>query len=95
MSTYLELKQQAEALLAQAEQARQAETKAVLNSITEQMRQYGLTLQDLERHLGNKPGKPANAAKYRDPHSGKTWTGKGRAPQWLPKEKTLWGKFEI
>ena len=30
----------------------------------------------------------AGVAKYRDPKSGKTWTGFGRAPQWLASAKT-------
>ncbi|WP_374483439.1 H-NS family nucleoid-associated regulatory protein [Zoogloea sp.] len=30
-----------------------------------------------------KAAKASLPAKYRDPVSGKTWSGKGRAPQWL------------
>jgi DNA-binding protein H-NS len=28
-------------------------------------------------------GKPPIAAKYRDPASGRTWSGRGKAPRWL------------
>ena len=47
MSTYLELKKQAEALMAQAEAARQQEIASAIGQIREIMTQYGITLEDL------------------------------------------------
>ena len=83
MATYKELKAQAEALLKQAEAARRAEIAAVVVEIQARMREYGITLADLRG--GAKKGKPrgAVAAKYRNPLTGDTWSGRGRAPTWL------------
>lgn len=100
MSTYLELKQQAEALLAKAEQAKQAETKAVLDDIASQMALYGLTVDDIAKHVGGKQTKGAapkstKPAKYIDPASKKTWNGFGRAPGWMPEDKSKWTAYLI
>lgn len=62
--------------------------------ISELMEEHGLTLADLESHLGGrrrgqqKAGVKAadggnGEAKYVDPKSGATWTGRGRAPAWI------------
>lgn len=83
MATYKELKAQAEALLQQAESARRAEIAAVVAEIQARMREYGITLADLKG--GAKAGKSrgAVAAKYRNPATGESWSGRGRAPKWL------------
>lgn len=47
MATYIELKQQAEALLAEAEIVRKQEITEVVQSIKAQMKEYGLTVADL------------------------------------------------
>jgi DNA-binding protein H-NS len=88
MSAYLELKQQAEQLLKQAEAARQLEIAAAIGEIKVTMATFGLTLQDL-RVAGIDPGKPAAKAtdlplppKYRGPQ-GQLWSGgRGRKPDW-------------
>ncbi len=86
MATYKELKAQAEALLQQAEAARRAEIAAVVAEIQAKMREYGITLADLRG--GAKKSKPraAVAAKYRNPATGESWSGRGRAPKWLADE---------
>ena len=49
--------------------------------------QYGLTSEDIfggksgSKRAGKAPGKVA--ARYRNPATGTTWTGRGRAPRWL------------
>ena len=87
MATYLELKQKAEKMLAEAEQMRQKETDDVIASIKEQMKAYGLTPQDLGFGSASRKkaaGKPTRApAKYRGP-DGQTWSGgRGRKPLWV------------
>ena len=88
MATYLELKEQAERLLAQAEEMREKETADAIADIKEKMRLYGLTAEDLGlgRSAGGRAprGKGAPAAiKYRGPN-GETWSGgRGRKPQWV------------
>lgn len=80
-------------LQAEAEAIMKKQSSAVAK-IGELMEKYGLTLADLESHLGdsrrrrrgvqgNALSKPAGAAKYLDPKSGATWTGHGRAPGWI------------
>lgn len=97
LATYLELKQQAEALLQQAEAMRKTEVQAALTSIRQTLDTYGLTVSDLQRHLGikTKSAKVEKIARYRDSASGKTWTGHGRAPGWMPAEKADWDQFKI
>lgn len=90
MATYLELKEQAEKLLAQAEEMREKEIADAIADIKEKMRLYGLTAEDLGLGGGRGPvarGPKAKtapgAAKYRGPN-GETWSGgRGRKPQWV------------
>lgn len=88
MATYLELKQQAEKLLAQAEQMREQEIADAISDIKEKIRLYGLTAQDLGLAASG-PGRAGRAksappaAKYRGPN-GESWSGgRGRKPQWI------------
>lgn len=86
MATYRELKAQAEALLKQAEAARRAEIAAVVAEIQARMKEYGITLDDLKGGAKKARATAAVAAKYRNPASGETWSGRGRAPRWLAEE---------
>ena len=83
MATYKELKAQAEALLKQAETARRAETSAVVAEIQARMREYGITIDDLKGGAKKSKSRGAVAAKYRNPATGDSWSGRGRAPRWL------------
>lgn len=88
MATYLELKEQAEKLLAEAERMREQEISEAIEDIRRKIDLYGLTAAD----LGFARGGPGNAgraksakaaAKYRGPN-GETWSGgRGRKPQWV------------
>lgn len=83
MSTYTDYMQQIAELQRKAEQARASEVAQAKAEIAELMRRHGLTVADLE---GTKPSRKTSgpvAVKYRDPVSGQTWTGRGRAPKWL------------
>ncbi|WP_350029314.1 MULTISPECIES: H-NS histone family protein [unclassified Caballeronia] len=73
---------QQQALERQLNEAKEQETQLVLKEIVQKMRQYGISLNEL---FGPKSGaQRADApAKYRDPVSGATWSGRGRAPQWI------------
>lgn len=100
MSSYIELKQQADALFRQAEELRQAEIRKVIDEIREKMDTYGLTVADLIQSLGYKlpsttASKPQKPAKYHDKITGKTWSGQGRKPSWMPDDKSTWGAFLI
>ncbi len=104
MPTYLELKEQAEKLLAQAEELRQKETQDAIADIKAKMKAYGITPEDLG--FGAGPGarrgggsaragaKPGKAVKYRSP-DGQTWSGgRGRKPQWVVDALAKGGKLE-
>ncbi|GJG96776.1 H-NS family nucleoid-associated regulatory protein [Cupriavidus pauculus] len=97
MATYKQLLTQKEALEAQIAQARSTEVANVVAHIHSLMSDYGLSVDDV---MGKRrPGRPAGSgaakaakaarnplpAKYRDPKTGKTWSGRGRAPGWLGK----------
>ena len=88
MATYIELKQQAETLLAEAEVVRKQEITEVVQSIKAQMKEYGLTVADLGGSASTGQRKVAKSkstapAKYRGPN-GELWAGGlGRKPEWV------------
>ena len=49
------------------------------------MQQHGITVEDLSSGNRAKPAKAKGtvAAQFKNPESGETWTGRGRAPRWL------------
>lgn len=87
MATYQELKAQAEALLKQAEAARRAEIAAVVAEIQARMKEYGISIDDLKGGAKKAKSRGAVAAKYRNPATGESWSGRGRAPRWLADEQ--------
>ena len=86
MATYKELKAQAEALLKQAEAARRGEIASVVAEIQARMKEYGITLDDLKVATKKTKARAAVVAKYRNPATGESWSGRGRAPKWLAEE---------
>ena len=89
MSSYNELLSQIEALKRQAEDVRRQELKAVIDEIKVSMEKYGITIADLQSAIGRGGKKKTTVApKYRNPASGETWTGRGRAPRWLADAET-------
>jgi DNA-binding protein H-NS len=86
MATLQELLQQQQMLDQQIKDVRRSELTAVLASIRAQVRQFGFTASDVFPSSGSHSrsktlGKVA--PKYRDPASGKTWTGRGKTPKWI------------
>lgn len=88
MATYIELKQQAQALLDEAEIVRKQEITEVVQGIKAQMKEYGLTVADLGGSASTGQRKVAKTkstapAKYRGPN-GEMWAGGlGRKPEWV------------
>ena len=87
MATYLELKEQAEKLLAEAEKMREKEIADTISDIKQKIRAYGLTAEDLgfARAASRTARAKASSApaKYRGPN-GESWSGgRGRKPQWV------------
>jgi DNA-binding protein H-NS len=71
------------------EAAREKELASTIEHIKAQIAEYGITAEELgfssrrtaSRKTGDLP------PKYRDPKTGKTWTGRGRAPAWIGKRR--------
>ena len=88
MSTYAELKAQADALNAQAEIARKQEIAEVVQRIKADMKEYGITVLDIGGHVITGKSKAAKTkstapAKYRG-LNGELWAGGlGRRPEWV------------
>lgn len=83
MTTYIELKTQAEALMAQAEQIRKQERAGVIADLRAKMAEHGITVEDLatagSKQAANKSVRPP---KYQGPN-GELWAGgAGRKPEW-------------
>ena len=84
MKSYKELQAEIKALQVQAEKARQAELANVIMEIKAKIQEYGITGADLFPSE-KKPGKAATTVrpKFRNPETGETWTGRGKAPKWI------------
>ena len=87
MPSYKDLLAQRQALDAQIESARQTELSTAISRVREMVNEFGLTADDVFPS-GKGRGPSANkgskvAAKYRDPATGATWTGRGKAPKWI------------
>ncbi|MFJ1260586.1 H-NS histone family protein [Cupriavidus sp. CuC1] len=99
MATYKQLIAEKEALEAKLIEVRQTEVAGVIEKIQTLMAEYELTADDIapKRRRGRPAAgdKPKGAAKekaslppkYMDPKTGATWTGRGRAPAWLGKNR--------
>lgn len=86
MASYQEILGQIESLKQQAEEARKQEMASAIADIKRIMAQFGISPADLG--FGGRAAKAKGrtgtvAAKYRDPASGKTWSGRGRRPAWV------------
>ncbi|MFM0387608.1 H-NS family nucleoid-associated regulatory protein [Paraburkholderia dipogonis] len=99
MATTLEAMQaKIKKLQAQADALIAKQSSGVIEKIRELMAKHGLTTADIDAHVGGKQRATkavakttskgsAAAVKYRDPKSGATWTGHGRAPGWIAAAK--------
>jgi len=88
MTTYKDLLAQKAKLEEQLEAARQAELETAIQQVRQIVQEYSLTAEDLG--LGNKAKKRkvmTVAPKYMDPKTGATWSGRGRAPAWIGKNR--------
>jgi DNA-binding protein H-NS len=84
MTTVAQLLAQKAALEAQIEAARKAENAEAIAQVKALIAEHGLTQQDI--FGGAKRGRKASgsvAPKYKDPISGATWSGRGKAPKWI------------
>lgn len=87
MSTYQELLKQRDALTQQIEEARQREITDAVTRVRALVTEYQLSVQDVfptgRKARAKSAGGGKVAPKYRDPATGQTWTGRGKAPKWI------------
>ena len=85
MTSYAEYVEQIAKLQSLAEAARKNELSGATQKIKDLMQQYGITVDDLTSGTRTKPAKIKStvAAQFKNPETGETWTGRGRAPRWL------------
>ena len=89
-TSYKELLQQREALEQAIANARAHELSEAVRRARELVAEFGLTVQDVfpsgranAKSAGKSNSGTKVAPKYRDPASGQTWTGRGKAPKWI------------
>ncbi len=89
-TSYKELLQQREALEQAIANARAHELSEAVRRARELVAEFGLTVQDVFpsgranlKSAGKSNSGTKVAPKYRDPASGQTWTGRGKAPKWI------------
>lgn len=84
MKSYKELQAEIKSLQEQAEKARQMELANAIADIKAKMQEYGITVDDLtESRKKSEKRTQSVEPKYRDPASGETWSGRGKAPKWI------------
>jgi DNA-binding protein H-NS len=86
MTTLAELIKQKEALDAQIASTRQTELADAISKVKALVAEHGLTQKDVfgsSKGTKKSSGRSKVAAKYRDPSSGQTWSGRGKEPKWI------------
>ena len=88
MSTLQELLAQRAELENRIATIQREERAGAIDKIRELMAQHGLSAADLSERpaASSKSAGSKVAAKYRDPSTGNTWTGRGLRPKWLVAE---------
>lgn len=86
MQSYKQLQDQIKQLQKQADDLRKKELSDAINKIKSIMNEYNITINDLG--LSSRKKRTAKKTRvikplYKDPVSGKTWSGRGRSPVWF------------
>lgn len=97
MATLQSIQAKIQKLQAQAKQLAAAKSTAALEKIRDLMEKYDVSVAEIEAFVGKRRGhksqaeaaakKGGSTAKYADPKTGVTWTGRGRAPAWIANAK--------
>ncbi|TXC81044.1 H-NS family nucleoid-associated regulatory protein [Paraburkholderia azotifigens] len=98
MATLEKLQSQIAKLQARANELISRQSSVGIAKIRDIMEKHGLTIADIDAHIaGNERGgqpqqkvsvaSTASLPKYRNPKTGATWTGHGRAPAWIASAK--------
>ncbi|MDO5623979.1 MAG: H-NS histone family protein [Pseudomonadota bacterium] len=86
MSSYKQLLQEQKELAVRVEEARKQEIADAVTKVRNIVEEFALTQKDVFPS-GRKSAGPRTASKvapkYRNPATGQTWTGRGKAPKWI------------
>jgi DNA-binding protein H-NS len=86
MSTLKELVAQKEALERRIAEVKQTQISEAISKVQAIVAEFDLTVEDVfpkGKSRAKGAAKSKGVPKFRDPISGKTWTGHGTAPKWL------------
>ena len=86
MATLKELLQKRQDLDKQIAAAKEPGFAVAITDVRQLISHFGVTATDLEivpRGENLETKRPVGATKYRDPESGSTWSGRGKAPRWI------------
>ena len=92
-----ELKQISLQAQKELESRKKAELARLVELVRKTAEEAGLDVEEVRQALSAKVDRRKGKLepKYRDPKSGKEWSGRGRKPSWLPADKKRWGKFLV
>ncbi|MFN3376120.1 MAG: H-NS family nucleoid-associated regulatory protein [Burkholderiaceae bacterium] len=86
MTSYKELLKQRELLEQQIAEARRRELSDAVAKVRALIEEYGLKAEDIFPPARGRSAGSKVAPKYRNPATGETWTGRGKAPKWIQNE---------
>ncbi|VVE41151.1 histone family protein nucleoid-structuring protein H-NS [Pandoraea communis] len=100
METYEEIQAKIEQLQQQAAQIRNREKAEAISSMRAAIAKYGITPAELgftasRLTFSGKSATTVKEPKYRNPNTGETWSGRGRAPKWLKEKGTAKDDFLV
>ena len=96
MSSYKELLKQRDEIEKKIQEARQKELAEAVARGRALIAEYGLSAADVFSRAKSPRSSGVGgkvAAKYKNPVTGETWTGRGKAPKWIQDQDR--SKFEI
>ena len=96
MSSYKDLLAKREELEKQIQEARTREISEAVTKVRSLIQEYGLSASDVfppARSAARGSAGSKVPPKYKNPQTGETWTGRGKAPKWIQDQDR--SKFEI
>lgn len=98
MSSYKDLLKQRDELEKKIQDVRQRELTETVAKVRALIEEHSLTTEDVFPPARSGRGSNAGAGskvapKYKNPQTGETWTGRGKAPKWIQDQDR--SKFEI
>ena len=83
MASYKEIQAQIAQLQQRAAEQRDRELAHAVEEIRDLMQEYGISFEDLQSVRKKGAAKKSAPVQFRNAETGKTWSGRGRLPNWL------------